>query len=149
MVHLDSRSKPDHAILNRFSAEFVSSHDLLPSNADSRVMARYVTCRSLAPIRSLEHPPLQWIRVTFVIFSLVCTLIAQAQISEEWRIGIGTEHRMPLVQKESFVSREIRYIGIVITLSGLFLIIPNALTLLILIVGLRLIEFRCVSTRRM
>lgn len=91
----------------------------------------------LAPIRWLEHPSLQWIGVAFVIFSWVWTIIAQAQMGEAWRIGIDTEHRTPLVQKGLFrISRNPIYIGGVITLSGLFLIIPNALTLLTLIVGL-------------
>ena len=94
----------------------------------------------LAPIRWLEHPSLQWIGVAFVTFSLVWTIIAQAQMGEAWRIGIDTENRTPLVQNGIFrISRNPIYIGIVITLSGLFLIIPNALTLLILIVGLVLI----------
>jgi len=61
-------------------------------------------------------------------------------MGEAWRIGIDTEHRTPLVQKGIFcISRNPIYIGVVITLSGLFLIIPNALTLLILIVDLVLI----------
>lgn len=91
----------------------------------------------LAPIRWLEHPSLRWIGVAFLIFSLVWTIIAQAQMGEAWRIGIDTEHRTPLVQKGIFrISRNPIYIGVVITLSGLFLIIPNALTLLILIVDL-------------
>jgi protein-S-isoprenylcysteine O-methyltransferase Ste14 len=94
----------------------------------------------LAPIRWLEHSSLQWIGVAFVIFSLVWTIIAQAQMGEAWRIGIDFEHRTPLVQKGIFrISRNPIYIGLVIALSGLFLIIPNALTLLILIVDLVLI----------
>jgi protein-S-isoprenylcysteine O-methyltransferase Ste14 len=94
----------------------------------------------LAPIRWLEHPSLQWIGVAFVIFSLVWTIIAQAQMGEAWRIGIDSEHRTPLVQRGIFrISRNPIYIGIVITLSGLFLIIPNALTPLVLILGLVLI----------
>jgi protein-S-isoprenylcysteine O-methyltransferase Ste14 len=91
----------------------------------------------LSPIRWLEHLSLQWIGVTFVIFSLVWTIVAQAQMGEAWRIGIDSEHRTPLVQKGLFcIARNPIYIGGVIALSGLFLIIPNPLTLLILIVGL-------------
>ena len=94
----------------------------------------------LAPIRWLDHPSLQWIGVAFVIFSLVWTIIAQAQMGEAWRIGIDNQHRTPLVQKGIFrISRNPIYIGVVITLAGVFLIIPNALTLLIVIVGLVLI----------
>ena len=91
----------------------------------------------LAPIRWLEYELLQWIGVAFLLVSLVWTIIAQAQMGEAWRIGVDTEHRTPLVQTGIFrISRNPIYIGVVITLSGLFLIIPNALTLLILVVGL-------------
>ena len=91
----------------------------------------------LAPIRWLENLSLQWIGVAFEIFSLVWIIIAQAQMGEAWRIGIDSEHRTPLVQKGLFcISRNPIYIGGVIALLGLFLIIPNPLTLLILIVGL-------------
>ena len=94
----------------------------------------------LAPIRWLEHPSLRWIGAAFVIFSLVWIIIAQAQMGEAWRIGIDTQHRTPLVQEGVFrMSRNPIYVGGIIMLSGLFLIIPNALTLLILIMGLVLI----------
>jgi protein-S-isoprenylcysteine O-methyltransferase Ste14 len=94
----------------------------------------------LAPIRWLELPALQSIGVAFVILAFIWTIIAQAQMGEAWRIGIDTEHRTPLVQKGVFrISRNPIYIGVIITLSGLFLITPNALTLVILIVDLILI----------
>jgi protein-S-isoprenylcysteine O-methyltransferase Ste14 len=83
---------------------------------------------------------LQWIGVVFLLVSLVWTIIAQAQMGEAWRIGVDTEHRTPLIQTGIFrISRNPIYIGVVITLSGLFLIIPNAITLLILVVGIVLI----------
>jgi len=95
----------------------------------------------MAPIRWLEHMSLRWIGAAFVIFALVWIVIAQAQMGEAWRIGIDSEHRTPLVQEGLFrISRNPIYIGGVLMLSGLFLIIPNALTLLILILGLLIIE---------
>ena len=61
-------------------------------------------------------------------------------MGEAWRIGIETEHRTLLVQKGLFrISRNPIYIGVVITLLGLFLIFPNAFTLLILILDLVMI----------
>ena len=94
----------------------------------------------LAPIRWLEHTSLRWTGAAFVIFALFWIIIAQAQMGEAWRIGIDTEHRTPLVQEGLFrISRNPIYIGGALMLSGLFLIIPNALTLLILIVGLLII----------
>ena len=94
----------------------------------------------LGPIQWLEHAALKWIGVVLLLLSLVWTVIAQAQMGEAWRIGVDTEHRTPLVQTGIFrISRNPIYIGVTITLLGLFLTIPNALTLLILVVGLILI----------
>jgi len=94
----------------------------------------------LAPIGWVEHASLQWIGVACLLLSLAWTIIAQAQMGEAWRIGIDNQHRTPLVQTGIFrISRNPIYIGVVITLAGVFLIIPNALTLLIVIVGLVLI----------
>jgi len=94
----------------------------------------------LGPIQRLEHAALKWIGVVLLLLSLVWTVIAQAQMGEAWRIGVDTEHRTPLVQTGIFrISRNPIYIGVTITLLGLFLTIPNALTLLILVVGLILI----------
>lgn len=94
----------------------------------------------LGPIQWLEHAALRWIGVALLLLSLVWTVIAQAQMGEAWRIGVDTEHRTPLVQTGIFrISRNPIYIGVTITLLGLFLTIPNALTLLILVVGLVLI----------
>jgi protein-S-isoprenylcysteine O-methyltransferase Ste14 len=94
----------------------------------------------LGPIEWLERPALKWIGIAFLLLSLVWTVIAQAQMGEAWRIGVDTEHRTPLVQTGIFrISRNPIYIGVTITLLGLFLTIPNALTLVILVMGLVLI----------
>jgi protein-S-isoprenylcysteine O-methyltransferase Ste14 len=61
-------------------------------------------------------------------------------MGEAWRIGIDSEHRTPLVRKGVFgVSRNPIFLGMMITLLGLFLTIPNALTLLALGLGVVMI----------
>ena len=91
----------------------------------------------LVPIQWLEHAMLKLIGVALLLLSLVWTVIAQSQMGEAWRIGIDSEHSAPLVQTGLFrISRNPIYIGVVVTLLGLFLTIPNALTLLILALGL-------------
>jgi protein-S-isoprenylcysteine O-methyltransferase Ste14 len=61
-------------------------------------------------------------------------------MGESWRIGIDTEHQTPLVQKGVFrISRNPIFLGLMVTLLGLFLTLPNALTLLAFFLGVVLI----------
>jgi protein-S-isoprenylcysteine O-methyltransferase Ste14 len=97
--------------------------------------------RFLMPIEWLERSVLRWIGVTFLMLSLVWTMLAQAQMGHSWRIGIDEEHRTSLVVKGVFgVSRNPIFLGMIVTLVGLFLIIPNAVTLLTLVLGVVLIQ---------
>lgn len=93
-----------------------------------------------APITWLEHI---WLRATGVLLLLVSLLwiaLAQSQMGEAWRIGIDTQHQTPLVQKGVFrISRNPIFLGITVTLFGLFLTLPNALTLLAFVLGVVLI----------
>ena len=60
-----------------------------------------------------------------------------------WRIGIDEEHRTPLVREGVFgVSRNPIFLGMMLTLLGLFLVIPNAVTLHVLGLGVVLIQIR-------
>jgi protein-S-isoprenylcysteine O-methyltransferase Ste14 len=60
-----------------------------------------------------------------------------------WRIGIDEEHRTALVAKGVFsVSRNPIFLGMIVTLVGLFLAIPNAATLLTLVIGFLLIQIQ-------
>ena len=97
----------------------------------------------LAPIFWLERPWLQWIGVVLLIASLVWTVLAQMQMGESWRIGIDSERKTKLIETGVFrISRNPIYVGINATQLGLFLAIPNALTLVILIVGLVLMNIQ-------
>lgn len=92
------------------------------------------------PIRWLENSWLRSIGVLLLLLSLTWTSIAQSQMGEAWRIGIDTEHRTPLVQKGLFgISRNPIFVGMIFTLLGLFLTLPNALTLLASVLGVVLI----------
>ena len=58
-------------------------------------------------------------------------------------IDIDEEHRTPLVRKGVFgVSRNPIFLGMMLTLLGLFLVIPNAVTLLALVLGVVLIQIQ-------
>lgn len=97
----------------------------------------------LAPITWLERQWLQLAGVILLFISLVWTVVAQAQMGESWRIGIDEEHRTPLVRKGVFgLSRNPIFLGMMLTLAGLFLVIPNALTLLTFVTGVVLIQIQ-------
>jgi protein-S-isoprenylcysteine O-methyltransferase Ste14 len=100
-------------------------------------------CAYLMPITWLQHHALVVIGLTLLSLSLVWTLLAQSQMGESWRIGIDQEHETALVQSGIFrLSRSPIFLGMMITLLGLFLMIPNALTLLAFVLGVVLIEIQ-------
>ena len=97
----------------------------------------------LMPIPWVERA---WIRSTGVVLliaSLTWTILAQARMGESWRIGIDNEHKTKLVQAGLFrISRNPIFLGIMVTLLGLLLVMPNAITLLIFVLGVVLINIQ-------
>ena len=92
------------------------------------------------PISWLERPWITTAGVLLLVLSLVWTLLAQMQMRESWRIGIDREHHTALVRTGVFgFSRNPIFFGMIVTLLGLFLVIPNALTLLTLVMCVMLI----------
>ena len=97
----------------------------------------------LTPITWLERRWLQWVGVALLLTSLAWTVVAQAQMGESWRIGIDEGHHTPLVRKAVFgLSRNPIFLGMMLTLLGLFLVIPNAVTLLAFVLGVVLIQIQ-------
>ena len=95
----------------------------------------------LMPVPWLER---SWIQLTGLILlsgSLLWTAFAQAQMGESWRIGIDNAHKTPLVRTGAFrISRNPIFLGMMVTLFGLFLVIPNAGTLLVFVLGVVVIN---------
>ena len=88
----------------------------------------------------LEHAWVRWTGVVLLLASLIWTILAQVQMGNSWRIGIAYEHRTTLVRRGVLrFSRNPIFLGMLVTLSGLFLIIPNVGTLITLLVGIILI----------
>ena len=86
----------------------------------------------LLPFWYLEHSYLQYIGWGLLLLSLVLVWIAQSQMANSWRIGIDEKNKTELVTNGLFsISRNPIFLGIMIANIGLFLIIPNAFTLLI------------------
>lgn len=89
-----------------------------------------------APIQWLENKWLRTTGVLLLLLSLLWIALAQAQMGAAWRIGIDTQHRTPLVEKGLFrISRNPIFFGMMLTLAGLFLTLPNVLTLLVFVTG--------------
>jgi len=94
----------------------------------------------LMPIHWFERTWIELTGMVLLFVSLLWTIVAQAQMGNSWRIGIDTEHRTELVRGGVFnISRNPIFVGMILTLFGLFLVIPNGGTLVTLIVGIILI----------
>jgi len=95
----------------------------------------------LGPLAWLEHTMLQLLGVALMSAALVVILVAQGQMGESWRIGVDYQTPTAFVQRGLFGrSRNPIFLGIVLSVLGMFLALPNALTLLILMLDLSLIQ---------
>ncbi|NIQ37354.1 MAG: DUF1295 domain-containing protein [Proteobacteria bacterium] len=90
----------------------------------------------LIPITWLQHAALALIGLGLLIASLVWILVAQVHMGEAWRIGIDANTETQLVQHGLFrISRNPIFLGMRFTLLGLFLVLPNAVMLTVLVLG--------------
>ena len=95
----------------------------------------------LLPIPYLTNNALAVLGQALLLIALVWVLTAQAHMRKSWRIGIDENIKTELVQNGLFkISRNPIFLGMRIMLLGLFLIIPNAATLVVLISGELLIQ---------
>ena len=95
------------------------------------------------PISYIENNIFKYTGVGMLIVSLIWTIVAQNHMEDSWRIGIDEENQTRLITTGLFsVSRNPIFLGMIVSLGGLFLSTPNALTLLFLIVGYILIQIQ-------
>lgn len=98
---------------------------------------------SFLPIPWLQYPVAVYIGLVLLLLSFVWTVVAQDQMKNSWRIGIDHETQTALITNGLFsVSRNPIFLGMIISLLGLFLVTPNAITLLLLVVGYILIQIQ-------
>jgi len=89
-------------------------------------------CKYFLPFWYLEMGYLKYVGWGLLLLSLALVWIAQSQMANSWRIGIDETNKTELVTDGLFAySRNPIFLGIMIANIGLFLVIPNAFTLLI------------------
>lgn len=89
----------------------------------------------------LDLPALRVAGWLMLALSLAWVVAAQAQMGGSWRIGIDPGAPAPLVEKGVFAwSRNPIFLGMRAALLGLFLVLPNAVTLALLLLGEVLIQ---------
>ncbi len=85
----------------------------------------------LLPADFLMTKTTLWIGLVLLHASLVLVLVAQAQMARSWRVGFDEKAKTELVTSGLFrYSRNPVFVGMLLTMFGLFLVLPNALTLL-------------------
>jgi protein-S-isoprenylcysteine O-methyltransferase Ste14 len=98
---------------------------------------------TLLPITQLEKSGITIFGSSLLIFALILVLIAQIYMRKSWRIGIDEDVKTELIQTGLFkISRNPIFLGMRVMLLGIFLVIPNAITLVILITGELLIQIQ-------
>jgi len=94
-------------------------------------------------INLLDNLIIIYFGLGLLLFALIWTIVAQRDIKNSWRIGIDTETKTELVTTGLFkISRNPIFFGMILSLVGLFLATPNALTGLFLILGYMLIQIQ-------
>ena len=97
----------------------------------------------LNPFPRLEVKWIKFTGIALLLLSLLWTLVTQAQTGDSWRIGIDAEHHTKLVSRGVYrVSRNPIFLGMMITLFGLLLVIPNTVTLVAFVMGIVLINIQ-------
>jgi protein-S-isoprenylcysteine O-methyltransferase Ste14 len=97
----------------------------------------------LLPAWYLETQAVRMIGLVLVHLALVWIVVAQHQMSTSWRIGIDERSRTELKTTGLFrLSRNPIFLGIIVSVLGLFLIMPNALTFSLVIATYFIIQIQ-------
>ena len=95
----------------------------------------------LAPIHWLQSELLQKVGIAIMSVALIIIVFAQGQMGQSWRIGVDYDNRTEFIEQGLFrYSRNPIFAGIMLSVVGYFLVLPNAVTLLIVMLDLALIQ---------
>ena len=97
----------------------------------------------LAPITWLDTRPVTVTGLAVLTAALVWVSAAQQQMGDSFRIGVDAAHATELVKRGLFgVSRNPIFLGMLGMLLGLFLVLPNAASLAVCVLGYALIQIQ-------
>ena len=90
----------------------------------------------LVPIPWLQHTSLLFVGCGMLLLSMCWIIVAQYHMGNSWRIEFDQEKKTEFIQKGLFrISRNPMFLGVRINLLGFSLILPNAATLVVLVLG--------------
>ena len=97
----------------------------------------------LTPVKWLEISTIKYIGFILIHLALLWIVIAEVQMGNSWRIGIDLSTKTELKTKGLFsVSRNPVFLGMLVTLAGIFLILPNAISFLVLIASIWIFQIQ-------
>lgn len=95
----------------------------------------------ILPVWYMELDFLKILGIAICSASWLWTVIAQYQMGNSWRIGIDEANKTAFVSKGLFgFSRNPIFFGMLLTLLGFFLLLPNALSFVALVCGYLLMQ---------
>jgi protein-S-isoprenylcysteine O-methyltransferase Ste14 len=93
------------------------------------------------PMDYLDSNAIKVTGLVILATSLAGTYIAQGNMKKSWRVGIDEQQKTELVTTGIFgYSRNPIYVGMLASITGLFMVTPNAFTLLLMVVGYLLVQ---------
>ena len=97
----------------------------------------------LVPISYLMKEVFMIVGLILIHLSLLWISVAQYQMSNSWRIGIDENNKTELITKGLFsYSRNPIFLGMIISVTGIFFILPNAITFFLMYPLISLFKFR-------
>lgn len=89
----------------------------------------------------LQHALLQYVGWVILHIGLIWSLIAVLQMGNSWRIGVNNNHKTELTKDGLYrFSRNPAFLGMLFTLTALFLIVPDAIMLCVLIAAILVLQ---------
>lgn len=93
------------------------------------------------PVWYLRYDYFKILGLAICVSSWLWTVVAQYQMGNSWRIGIDETNKTSFVTKGLFrISRNPIFFGMLMTMIGFFFLIPNALSLLVIVCGYLLMQ---------
>ncbi len=111
----------------------------------------YVVLININPRISIYYPDFSILKSNSIVLigfclmfiSLILTIVSQITMRNSWRIGIDLDKKTELITIGVFkYSRNPIFLGMVLFMCGIFLVTPNVLILMIILLGFILIEFQ-------